>query len=158
MLPPDRAALVVNAVEKHLLTPFGLRTLSREDPNYKPRYEGDPLHRDAAYHEGTVWPWLLGPFITAYVRVHDDSQAARQHARELLRALESQLSVAALGQIAEIYDAEPPQRPRGCFAQAWSVAELLRVLAEDIERGTSPASPAGGNPPPDTLYVRASTG
>jgi predicted glycogen debranching enzyme len=132
MLSPDRAARVVEVVERRLLTPFGLRTLDRDDANYKPRYQGNQWQRDSAYHQGTVWPWLLGPFITACVKVQGNTQAARDRARELLRPLEAQLSAAALGQVAEIYDGDPPQRPRGCFAQAWSVGELLRVLAADI--------------------------
>jgi len=142
MLASDRAVQVVDAVERRLLTPFGLRTLDRDDPNYTPRYEGDQYHRDSAYHQGTVWPWLLGPFITAYVKVRGGTQAARDRARELLRPLESQLSSAGLGQIAEIYDAEPPQRPRGCFAQAWSVGELLRVLHSEIYREETSAATA----------------
>ncbi len=104
MLPQDRALAVVTAVERELLTPVGLRTLAPSDPRYRPRYEGDQRSRDSAYHQGTVWPWLLGPFITAYVRVNDGAATAREHARELLRGLEAHLSQAGLGQISEIFD------------------------------------------------------
>jgi predicted glycogen debranching enzyme len=140
MLPKDRALAVVKAVERDLLTPVGLRTLAPSDPHYHPRYEGDHRSRDSAYHQGTVWPWLLGPFITAYVRVNDGTPAAREHAHGLLRELESHLSEAGLGQISEAFDgdadgvadADAPRLPRGCFAQAWSVAEILRALCEDV--------------------------
>ena len=140
MLSRDRAQAVVKAVERDLLTPVGLRTLAPSDPHYHPRYEGNPYSRDSAYHQGTVWPWLLGPFITAYVRVNDGTPAAREHAHDLLRGLESHLSEAGLGQISEVFDggadgvadADAPHLPRGCFAQAWSVAEILRALCEDV--------------------------
>ena len=139
MLPQDRALAVVKTVERELLTPVGLRTLAPSDPHYRPRYEGDQRSRDSAYHQGTVWPWLLGPFITAYVRVNDGSLTAREHAHGLLRGLEAHLNQAGLGQISEIFDGgaggdadgDVPHLPRGCFAQAWSVAEILRALCED---------------------------
>jgi predicted glycogen debranching enzyme len=132
MLPEDRARDVLETVERELLTPVGLRTLAPSDPLYRARYEGDQYSRDSAYHQGTVWPWLLGPFITAYVRVHGGTAAVREHGHGLLRGLEEHLTEAGLGQISEIFDAQPPHLPRGCFAQAWSVAEVLRVLCEDI--------------------------
>jgi glycogen debranching enzyme len=132
MMQWQRQANVLSTVEQRLLTPCGLRTLSPDNPNYKGRYEGDTYHRDAAYHQGTVWPWLLGPFISAYCRVHGSSDSSREHVRELLRPIEECLRDGALGQIAEIYDGDEPQRPRGCFAQAWSVAEVLRVIFEDV--------------------------
>jgi predicted glycogen debranching enzyme len=134
MLSLDRAAKVLEVVERHLLTPLGLRTLSPEDPNYRGHYEGDPYHRDSAYHQGTVWPWLMGPFISAYLKVHGRTPAARQHARELLQPLELHLSEGCLGQISEIYDGSEPQLPRGCFAQAWSVGQILQVLCEEVCR------------------------
>src|SRR5208282_5921427 len=84
MLPPERARSVVEQVQKHLLTPYGLRTLAPTDPNYRGRYRGGPAERDGAYHQGTVWPWLLGPFITAYIRVNGGSEAARSQARAWL--------------------------------------------------------------------------
>jgi len=132
MLSNERARAVVEIVERELLTPVGLRTLAPSDERYRPRYEGDQSSRDSAYHQGTVWPWLLGPFITAYVRVNGGTAAARKHAHGLLRGLEEHLSEAGLGQISEIFDAEAPHLPRGCFAQAWSVAEILRALCEDV--------------------------
>ena len=132
MLSRERARAVVETVERELLTPVGLRTLAPSDSRYRPRYEGDQYSRDSAYHQGTVWPWLLGPFITAYVRVNGGTAAAREHAHGLLRGLEAHLSEAGLGQISEIFDADAPHLPRGCFAQAWSVAEVLRALCEDV--------------------------
>lgn len=123
---------VVKIVGERLLTPFGLRTLDRDDPKYKPRYEGSLFERDAAYHQGTVWPWLIGPYCEALLRVEKFSDEAKQRVRGILQPLLDEMSNAAggrcLGQIAEVYDAEPPQRPSGCPAQAWSVAEVLRVL------------------------------
>jgi predicted glycogen debranching enzyme len=114
MLEEARAKQVVAVVERDLLTPFGLRSLSPRDPQYRGRYEGGVLSRDSAYHQGTVWPWLLGPFITASMKVN-------KHAGQWLDAFRG------LGQVAEVYDGDAPHRPGGCFAQAWSVAELLRA-------------------------------
>jgi predicted glycogen debranching enzyme len=131
LLPPDQALRVVDVVEWELLTPFGLRTLSRHDPNYHGRYGGDPRSRDSAYHQGTVWPWLLGPFLTAYVRVHGSSAEARDRARRFIEPLRGHLWGAGLGQISEIFDGDPPHHPAGCIAQAWSVAEVLRTYVED---------------------------
>ncbi len=132
MLPPERARSVVEVVQRELLTPYGLRSLAPGDPQYRPRYEGDARSRDSAYHQGTVWPWLMGPFVTAYCKVNRHSQGAREQARKWLAPLEEHLSQAGLGQIAEVFDAHAPHRPAGCFAQAWSVAEILRALVEDI--------------------------
>jgi glycogen debranching enzyme len=102
---------------------MGLRTLSPNDPAYRPRYEGDPWSRDGAYHQGTAWPWLLGPFAEAHYRVRGDREAAR----EILRPLRDQMAIFGLGSLAEVADGSAPQRPNGCIAQAWSVAETLRV-------------------------------
>ena len=132
MLGSERARAVVDAVEKELLTAIGLRTLSPHDARYVPHYEGPPQQRDAAYHQGTIWPWLLGPFVSAYVRVHGDAPSVRKRAFELLAPMEKHLHEAGVGQISEIFDADPPFTPRGCFAQAWSVAEVLRALMEDV--------------------------
>jgi glycogen debranching enzyme len=109
-----------------------LRTLSPRDPQYRAHYRGDVHSRDSAYHQGTVWPWLLGPFITAYVKVNAGRRAAREQAATWLNALHQHLSEAGLGHVSEVFDAEPPHHPGGCFAQAWSVAELLRAAAEDV--------------------------
>jgi predicted glycogen debranching enzyme len=132
MLSPEKARSVVDVVARELLTPYGLLTLASGDPNYRSRYEGDPWTRDSAYHQGTVWPWLLGPFVTAYMKVNGRTDRARRNAAGWLHPFREHLSIAGLGQISEIFDGDPPHTPRGCIAQAWSVAELLRVLAEDI--------------------------
>jgi glycogen debranching enzyme len=123
----DQQKAVVEVVRRELLTPYGLRTLAREDPKYCPRYSGGVFERDRAYHNGTVWPWLLGPFCEAYLRVNDHSEAAKAQCREWLKPLIQHMDENCLGQVAEIFDADPPHRPVGCVAQAWSVAELIRV-------------------------------
>jgi predicted glycogen debranching enzyme len=132
MLEAERASLVVEVVDRELRTPIGLRTLSLKHPSYRPRYEGEPFSRDSAYHQGTVWPWLIGPFISAYIRVHNGSDAARDQAGSWLQAFHSHMETACLGQISEIADGDAPHQPRGCVAQAWSVAELLRVTVEEV--------------------------
>lgn len=132
MLPPEKERQVVDVVQRDLLTPFGLRSLSPHDPNYRPRYEGGVKERDSAYHQGTVWPWLIGPFISAYVKSHGRTAEAKSQAEVWFRAFDEHLKTAGLGQVSEIADAEPPYTPRGCVAQAWSVAELLRAAVEDI--------------------------
>jgi len=130
ILEPAKAASVLEVVERELLTPFGLRTLSPADPGYVGHYDGDQRARDNAYHQGTVWPWLLGPFITAYLKVHAESREARSKASEWLRNFEPHLRIAGLGQVSEIFDGNAPHTPRGCIAQAWSVAELLRAAVQ----------------------------
>ncbi len=132
MLSPERARSVVQIVQTELLTPLGLRTLSRHDPRYRAHYEGGVTERDTAYHLGTVWPWLMGPFITAYMKVNDRSEPARQQAETWLNAFSEHVTTTGLGHICEIADAEYPHTPRGCIAQAWSVAELLRSAVEDV--------------------------
>lgn len=134
MLDFERAKAVVATVERDLLTPRGLRTLSAKDPRYRGRYTGDPFSRDTAYHQGTVWPWLAGPFFTAYLKIHDWDQDSRTRVKAWLAQFESHLTEAGLGQVSEIFDGDPPFMPRGCIAQAWSVAELLR-LANLIQEG-----------------------
>src|SRR5690606_8070739 len=114
---------VVEQVAEKLLTPVGLRSLSREHPEYKSKYFGDLRARDAAYHQGTVWAWLIGPFIDAWLKVWPDPPKARS----MLEGFQRHLSEAGIGTISEIFDAEPPYHPRGCIAQAWSVAEVLRA-------------------------------
>jgi predicted glycogen debranching enzyme len=133
MLSPDRSRCVVEIVRKHLLTPYGLRTLAPSDRQYRGRYQGGPVERDGAYHQGTVWPWLTGPFITAYVRVNGASDAARNQASEWLMPLRNHLSDAGLSHISEIFDGDAPQRPAGCVAQAWSAGEVLRAYVEDVK-------------------------
>jgi predicted glycogen debranching enzyme len=133
LLTGEQARHMVDVVEWELLTPYGLRTLSPRDPNYRGRYEGDARSRDGAYHQGTVWPWLLGPFLTSYVKVHEGAEEARRRADQFLEPLRAHLLDAGLGQISEVFDGDAPQRPGGCFAQAWSVAEVLRTYLEDAQ-------------------------
>jgi predicted glycogen debranching enzyme len=133
LLENEQALRVVEVVEWELLTPFGLRTLSPRDPRYRGRFDGDPRSRDGAYHQGTVWPWLLGPFLTAYVKVHGRTAEARRRADQFLDPLRAHLWEAGLGQVSEVFDGDAPHRPGGCFAQAWSVAEVLRTCIEDAK-------------------------
>ncbi|MBV9070602.1 MAG: glycogen debranching enzyme family protein [Acidobacteria bacterium] len=123
-----RAEEILGVCEAQLLTPVGLRTLSPTDPRYRGRLVGDQHSRDTAYHQGTVWPWLLGPFIDALLRYRGETGIAS--ARALLANLQTHLNEAGLGTIGEIFDGEPPHTPRGCIAQAWSVGEVLRALAK----------------------------
>jgi predicted glycogen debranching enzyme len=114
---------VLDVLRERLVTPYGLRTLSADHPDYKQHYRGDLRSRDAAYHQGTVWPWLIGHYIDAYLKLHPDLIGARQ----LLQAFREHLSDAGVGSISEIFDAEEPHAPGGCIAQAWSVGEVLRA-------------------------------
>jgi len=139
MLSPERARAVVETVQQHLLTPYGLRSLASSDPQYRGRYVGGPESRDGAYHQGTVWPWLMGPFITAYIKINGDSEPARLQAENWLSGIRDHLADAGLGHISEIFEGDAPHRPCGCVAQAWSVAELLRATVEDIN-GIRPLS------------------
>jgi predicted glycogen debranching enzyme len=139
MLPPEHAKNVVAKVQEILLTPYGLRTLAPTDPQYRGRYTGDQASRDGAYHQGTVWAWLLGPFLTAYIKVNDNSAAARDQAAEWLKHIEQHLCDAGLGHISEIFQGDAPPRPVGCIAQAWSVAETLRAYVEDV-KGIGPGA------------------
>jgi predicted glycogen debranching enzyme len=144
MIPKTTQQQIVDLVEKKLLTIFGLRTLDPDDPQYKSAYIG-PYHRDLAYHNGTVWPWLLGSFIKAKTKLQRNNDAWKS------KAFESYLSTLLHiygdkwdGSIHEIFDAEPPFAPRGCISQAWSVAELMRAWAEDIN---------GKRPPYEHVFV-----
>ena len=134
---------VLKVVKEKLLTPVGLRSLAPGDRDFKQRYDGDLRARDAAYHQGTVWAWLIGPFIDAWLKVHPGDFAT---ARGFLEGFKGQLSQACVGQISEIFDAEPPFTPRGCCAQAWSIAEVLRCfiktsgIQENIEGKTEPVT------------------
>jgi len=128
LLDGEQARRVVDIVEQKLWTPLGLRSLSPDSPAYRPRYEGGVWDRDGAYHQGTVWPWLTGPFVEAWLRVHGNTPATRQTARKrFLQPLLDHLHDAGLGHVSEIMDAQPPYTPRGCPFQAWSVGELLRL-------------------------------
>ena len=138
LLPKAKAARVLEAVEAKLYTPVGLRTLAPDHADYHPDCAGDPMDREAAYHQGTVWTWLLGPYLTALVRVH--GAAGRRKARQVIAALAPRLAEAGIGSLSESYDAEAPHSPRGCIARAWSVAEVLRAYVEDVQ-GVGPAPP-----------------
>jgi glycogen debranching enzyme len=116
-------------VTAHLLTPLGLRTLSPYDHHYQGRHGTTLWEQDTAYHQGTVWAYLMGPYIDAYLTVHGEQPETRAHARRLLAPLVAHLREGCLGSISELFDGDPPHAPQGCVAQAWSVAELLRVLA-----------------------------
>lgn len=134
LLTGTRARRLVDAVEARLLTPMGLRSLAPDDPAYVPHYGGGARERDAAYHQGTVWPWLIGPFAEAWVRVRGGTAAAKREAREhFLAPLLQHLDEAGLGHISEIADGDPPFTPRGCPFQAWSVGEALRLDLEVLE-------------------------
>lgn len=136
MVSRERAQSILGVIERELLTPRGLRTLSPKDPKYIGRYEGDPHKRDGAYHQGTVWPWLMGPYITAYAKTFGH-EAGRKFAFQWLSEFEDHLNEACLGQVSEIFDGDAPHTARGCVAQAWSVAELLRAAVEDVYRSES---------------------
>ncbi|HTZ57228.1 MAG TPA: amylo-alpha-1,6-glucosidase [Acidobacteriaceae bacterium] len=133
LLKGDRARSVVRTVEKELLTPYGLRTLSPKDEKYHGRYQGDVWGRDSAYHQGTVWPWLAGPFFFAKLNASDSVDEVLAQIHAWLDAFAGHLREAGLGQISEIFDGDYPHSPHGCIAQAWSVAEILR-LAKMVSR------------------------
>jgi predicted glycogen debranching enzyme len=127
-LDPDQQASVVRTVREHLLTPCGLRTLSPDDPAYRGRYRGNAVERDSAYHQGTVWPWLLGAFGEAALRAAEDRAQEKEFLRRHLQNfLQHHLIEAGIGSVSEVFDGDPPHRPGGCIAQAWSVAELIRL-------------------------------
>jgi predicted glycogen debranching enzyme len=137
MLSPEKEKAIVDRVEKDLLTPFGLRTLSREHPSYAGHYQGDPKARDLAYHNGTVWPWLLGAYVKAYRKVNNYSKSSLEDMRALLQGFDMHLKTAGIGTISEVFDGDYPYSPGGCIAQAWSVAEIFRAYVEDV-LGTKP--------------------
>jgi len=154
VLARERWAAVLRVVRERLLTPVGLRSLAPDDPDFKPRYFGDLRTRDAAYHQGTVWGWLVGPYIDAWIKVFPDRLS---EARASLDGFVKHLDEACVGSISEVFDAEAPYTARGCIAQAWSVAEVLRAWLELARReqmgstaalaGASLATPgAAGSP------------
>jgi predicted glycogen debranching enzyme len=122
-LTPEQQRAVVDVCARHLLTSHGLRSLSHDSPSYQPRYGGDARQRDAAYHQGTVWGWLLGPFVLAHLRLYNDPAGAAS----FLEPMAQQVKVYGIGSAGEIFDGDPPFTPRGCIAQAWTVAEVLRA-------------------------------
>jgi predicted glycogen debranching enzyme len=127
-LPPREQALVVDVIQKNLLTPYGLRTLNTDDSRYKGIYTGPQWQRDEIYHQGTVWPYLIGPFITSYLKVNKFSRKSKKKAAEFIRPLMQHLTEdGCIGQLCEIFDGDAPHDPKGCIAQAWSVAELIRA-------------------------------
>jgi len=126
LLPDVMRESILDVVSRELLTPFGLRTLSPRDPRYAGRYDGDPRRRDGAYHQGTVWPWLMGPYIDALLSVSGRSEPILGEARELLRPLIT-MHAGGINTLPEVFDGDMPQRPGGCISQAWSVAEVLRA-------------------------------
>jgi glycogen debranching enzyme len=128
LLPKDRAEKVLDIVTRKLLTPRGLRSLSPDHKDYKPSYEGDPWHRDSAYHQGTVWSFLLGPYLDAWMTLK--GERGRPEAVRIVNVFLEHLNEAGVGTVSEIFDAAPPHHPRGCIAQAWGVGEVLRVVME----------------------------
>jgi predicted glycogen debranching enzyme len=138
ILVPERWSAVLDVVRQRLLTPVGLRSLDPTHPEYKATYDGDLRSRDAAYHQGTVWAWLIGPFIDAWLKVHPHDRAG---ARAYLQGFEAHLDDACIGSISEVFDAEAPFTPRGCVAQAWSVAEVLRCWVKTAPEAVAPIAP-----------------
>ena len=143
VLQPSRWKAVLQVAQRELATPVGLRSLARGHADYKPTYDGDLRARDAAYHQGTVWGWLAGPFADAWLKVYPEDV---EGVERMLEGFEAHLGEACIGSISEIFDAQEPFTPRGCIAQAWSVAEVLRVLVKlslagsAVERPPSPSS------------------
>jgi len=139
LLALDKAQSVVQVVKEKLLTPFGLRSLASGDPDYHAVYQGNGYARDSAYHQGTVWGWLIGPFVDAYLNAFGESGRNVAYLKSLFEGFRHHLSEGMLGSISEIFDGEAPHAPKGCAAQAWSVAEVLRCYRklEAIDRGKS---------------------
>ncbi|HEY0467038.1 MAG TPA: amylo-alpha-1,6-glucosidase, partial [Polyangiaceae bacterium] len=130
LLSPERARRVIDTVERQLLTPIGLRSLAPSEPAYVPHYQGNAWHRDTAYHQGTVWPWLMGPFVEAWLKSRGNTDSAKREAEQrFIAPLRAHLNRAGIGHVSEIADAEAPHTPRGCPFQAWSVSELVRISA-----------------------------
>jgi predicted glycogen debranching enzyme len=132
LLSSRQEKMVLNAIGRHLYTPYGLRSLAPYETDYRPIYQGDRISRDGAYHQGTVWAWLTGPYVTAYRKVHRHSRSSRKVASRILAPFFHHLFDFGLNSIAEISDGQHPHAPRGCPYQAWSVAELLRAYVEEV--------------------------
>ena len=149
LLDADRTRIVVDAIERRLLAPLGLRSLAPGEPGYVAHYLGGPRERDGAYHQGTVWPWLLGAFVQAWLAEHGHGDEARQEAHErFVTPLLAHLDDAGLGHVSEIVDAEAPFTPRGCPFQAWSVGELLRIQAMVSDRSQTASGRSAGESDP----------
>ncbi|MEO5696484.1 MAG: amylo-alpha-1,6-glucosidase [Burkholderiaceae bacterium] len=143
LLKGPRARQIVDVVEQHLWTPAGLRSLAPGEAGYAPRYEGGVRERDGSYHQGTVWPWLAGAFVEAWLRTHGDDAAARAHARHrFLAPLLARLDLAGLGHLSEIADGDAPHAARGCPFQAWSMGELLRLDRRVLAASNEPERPS----------------
>lgn len=138
-LSPERQRRGVAACARHLLASYGLRSLAPGDPRYQGRYRGGPRERDAGYHQGPVWGWFLGPFALAHLRVHGDPAAAHT----FLEPMGPHLAHYGVGSLAELFDGDPPFTPRGCIAEAWSVAETLRAWLAVAAVGPARAGPTG---------------
>jgi predicted glycogen debranching enzyme len=132
MLDHTKEAKIVSKVWQQLYIPYGLRSLSPQDPHYIGHYQGDRFQRDGAYHQGTAWSWLIGPFITAYRKVNEYSRESQVVAEKLIEPFKGQLMDHGVGSISEIFDGDHPHDPRGCIAQAWGVAEVLRAYVEEV--------------------------
>jgi len=126
MLEKEQMKKILDVVDKYLVTPRGLRTLAPNNRYYKGIYQGSQEERDNAYHQGTVWPWLLGPFCEGWLKVYDKKGVAK--VQKLIYGLEEVMSEAGVSSISEIYDGDPPHFPRGAISQAWSVGETLRII------------------------------
>lgn len=144
VLRRDRWAAVLESCLEHLLTPVGLRSLARTSDEYIGVYHGDVYQRDAAYHQGTVWSWLIGPLVKAWCRTHPHQ---KEQAAAWLNGLESHLGEGCIGQIGEIFSGDPPHEPEGCFAQAWGIAELLEAHRVINENDFASASQSRTNRP-----------
>jgi glycogen debranching enzyme len=141
ILARERWEPVMRVVRERLLTPLGLRSLAPGDADYKSRYFGDLRARDAAYHQGTVWGWLVGPFLDAWLKVHPEDLDGARHAIE---GFIPHLDDGCVGSISEVFDAEAPFTQRGCIAQAWSVAEVLRVWVKLAQQPSGRLEPVSG--------------
>jgi predicted glycogen debranching enzyme len=126
LIDGERAKAVLQIVEEQLYTPVGLKSLPKSDVHYVPVYGGDAYHRDSSYHEGTVWSWLLGPYTDAIIKVY----SSKEKAQEVIKNFSYHLNEGCIGSVSEIFDADAPHHPRGCVAQAWGVAEVLRVIKD----------------------------
>jgi predicted glycogen debranching enzyme len=134
VLKQDRWKDVLRTIDSELLTPVGLRTLSPSDPEYKKQYIGGKDDRDRAYHQGTVWPWLFGAYVTAYVKTYGTDPKTLAFIQQLYAPFKKRMEEAGIGTLSEIYDGDPPHYPRGCISQAWSVAEILRSYVRDANQ------------------------